>query len=204
MIIEILPSGPIYCHSKWYILFFIMSLTIGCAPMSEKQKSIDEDEMVLSKGLAILADPDATDKSAAFIEFKKACLLGNNYGCHKVGIAYNNGLYGKEKNYQQAKQWYEKAAHNRYVPSQLNIANIYAYRLLPLDDTAGYSWLVLAREGLRTCVAGSIEAESDTSDIERQRMCKTANSNYRNLLGIFRKRMTGEEMIAAERSVLKK
>jgi TPR repeat protein len=201
---EILTSEPYYIYYKWLLLSLILLFVVACSPDTNIQKPLSQDEKVLSKAMAILANPEVTDKKAAFAEFKKACELGSNYGCHKVGIVYNNGLYGKAKDYQQAKLWYEKAGNKGYIPSRLNIANLYAHRLLPLDDETGYYWLVLAQEGIRTCLPGSIEAESATPDSERRRLCELAKSNHRKLLSIFRKRMSGEEIMRVEDRVYPK
>jgi tetratricopeptide (TPR) repeat protein len=200
---EILPSGSIYCYKKWQLIALMFFLLAGCAPTSEELKSVPEDEKVLLQGMAVLADAAETDKSAALSAFEQACEMGNNYGCHKVGIAHNNGLYGKEKNYLVAKQWYEKAAVKGYIPSQLNIANIYAHRLLPLNDEAGYTWLAKAGDGLRECQRGSIEVEAATTDVERQRLCRLAKNNFKKILGIYRKRMEGEDMERIDKAVAK-
>jgi len=203
MTTEILTSDTNNFYKIWQLIALMLMLITGCTPVVEKQKAAPEDEKVLSRGMAILADPEALDKSVALSAFEQACEMGNNSGCHKVGTAYNNGLYGKEKNYEKAKQWYEKAANKGYVPSQLNIANIYAHRLLPLDDETGFSWLVKAGDGLVKCSPGSFETKLDTPDAERQRMCRLAISYYRRILSIYRKRMTGEDMERIEKSILK-
>jgi len=200
---EMLPSASLNYHKNYLSIVLIAWFVVACSPTIEKDISESDDEKVLSKGMAILADAGATDKSEAILAFEMACKMGNNYGCHKVGISYNNGLYGKNKNYAEAKRWYEKSANKGYVPSQLNIANLYAYRLLPLDDHTGFEWLIKAGEGLRTCQPGSIEADSTTSATDRQRLCALAKNNFKELLSIFRKRMTGEEMSIIEKTELK-
>ena len=177
------------------LFLIVVALLAACTPTVEKkQRPPTQDEKVLYSAMSILSDPEVADKSQAMVEFERACELGNNYGCHKMGIAYNNGIHGKTKDYQQAKNWYEKAANRGYVPSQLNIANIYAHRLLPLDDDTGYRWLARANKGLSECKSGSIETETLVTDAERQRMCQLAINFYRKVLSIFRKRMEGEDM----------
>ena len=203
MIHGILPSGLHNFYKNWQLIAILGLFLMGCAPTIKEQKPISEDEKIFSHGMAILADPEATDKSAALAAFISACELGSNNGCHNVGTAFNNGLYGKEKDYEQAKLWYEKAASKDFIPSQLNIANIYAHRLLPLDDETGYAWLVRAGEGLRTCRPGSIEGDSKTTADERNRLCRLARSFHHRLQGIFRKRMEGEAMEIIEKTVLK-
>lgn len=195
MIFRILPteSANFYNNCKYFLLITV--LLSACTQTAEKiQKPVSEDEKVLSNAMSMFSNPEITDKSIIMSEFEQACEMGNNYGCHKVGIAHNNGIHGQTKDYQQAKKWYLKAANRDYIPSQLNIANLYAHRLLPLDDETGYLWLARANKGLRECKPGSIEAESNVSDIERQRMCKQIRSFYRKVLGVFRKRMEGEDM----------
>lgn len=185
------------------LLFVIVWLTACSTSVDKTQKPAAHDEKVLSSAMSMLADPEVSDKSEALSEFERACELGNNYGCHKMGIAYNNGIHGKPKDFEQAKKWYEKAATRGYVPSQLNIANMYAHRLLPLDDETGYLWLARANKGLRECRSGAIETETVVSDAERQRMCQLAINFYRKVLNIFRKRMEGDDMSRIDKLVSK-
>lgn len=176
----------------------------GCAQSPEQPQQPAPDEEVLNKGLKLLANPEVSDKKAALQAFEKACTLGNNYGCHKIGIAYNNGLYGLDKDYKRAKQWYLKAAEKGYIPSQQNIANLYAYRLLEgLDDIEGYKWLILAEDATAQCLPNSIEAERGISDTERRRLCSLASDGQGRIRSIFRKRMTFEEMQQAEKQAQK-
>lgn len=170
---------------------------VGCAQVPTEKTSTAE-EIALQKGIAMLSDGSITDKSEALTAFQQACELGSLYGCHKMGIAYNNGLYGKEKNYQKARQWYLRAAEKGYVPSQQNIANLYAHRLLPMDDIEGYKWLKLAEIGAAQCKPGAIEVETDTPDIERRRLCQLAAASQRRIKSIFRKRMTPDQIQQAE------
>lgn len=199
----ILTSDTKNFYKKRNLVVMLFILVTACSPTSEKQMSVTKDEALISTGMAILTNPEMTDKSEALVAFEQACSLGNYYGCHEVGTAYNNGLYGKEKNYELARQWYEKGANNGYVPSQLNIANLFAHRLLPLDDETGFSWLVKAGEGIVKCPPDSIEAQANTSETERKRLCKLASFNYKKLFSIFRKRMAAEDMERIEKSILK-
>jgi len=149
--------------------------------------------------LKLLSTPDESDKKTALQAFEKACNLGNSYGCHKVGIAYNNGLYGFDKNYERAKEWYLKAAVKGYAASQQNIANLYAYRLLEeMDDVEGYKWLVLAEKTTAECSSGSIEVEGSVSDAERRRLCNLASYGQGKIKSVFRKRMSVEQIQQAE------
>lgn len=183
----------------WNYIIFVCLLLFGCAQTDEKDSQPTPDEVVLEKGLKVLSDANVKEKDEALAAFKESCELGNNYGCHKTGIAYNNGLYGLEKNYHQAKQWYLRAAEKGYIPSQQNIANLHAYRLLEkLDDIEGYKWLKLAENATQKCSPGTIEVERNISDVERRRLCQLAQTGQGKIRSIFRKRMTVEEIQKAE------
>ncbi|KPJ96007.1 MAG: hypothetical protein AMJ55_02755 [Gammaproteobacteria bacterium SG8_15] len=172
---------------------------VSCAQAPKQQTSVAPDEQALEKGLKLLANPEVSDKKTALPSFEKACNLGNNYGCHKMGIAYNNGLYDLNQDYDRARQWYLKAAEKGYIPSQQNIANLYAHRLLgELNDVEGYKWLALAETGTAQCLPGSIEAERGVSDAERRRLCNLATAGQGRIRSIFRKRMLPEEIAQAE------
>ncbi|WP_455209468.1 tetratricopeptide repeat protein [Kaarinaea lacus] len=180
-------------------IIIILLTLVSCAQTPEQPAQPTPDEEALKKGLKALSNPEVADKKEALQAFEKACTLGNNYGCHKMGIAYNNGLYGLEKDYERAKHWYLKAADKGYIPSQQNIANLHAYRLLKnLDDIEGYKWLSLAEAGTAQCLPGSIEAERGISDIERRRLCELASDGQGRIRSIFRKRMLPEEIQQAE------
>ena len=176
-----------------------MITLLSCAQTDEIVNQPAPDEVALDKGLKVLSDANIKEKEQALDAFKKACELGNNYGCHKVGIAYNNGLYGLNKDYQQAKQWYLKGAEKGYIPSQQNIANLYAYRLLEnLNDIEGYKWLKLAEDGTAKCAPGNNEHNRKISDAERRRLCQLATIGQGRIRSIFRKRMTMDEIYKAE------
>lgn len=188
----------------WNYLIVVCLFLFGCAQTGKNDNQPTPDEVVLDKGLKVLSDSNVKEKDAALAAFKEACELGNNYGCHKTGIAFNNGLYGLDKDYQQAKQWYFKAAEKGYIPSQQNIANLYAHRLLEnLDDIEGYKWLKLAEAGTARCAPGTIEFEGNISDDERRRLCQLAIAGQGRIRSIFRKRMTVEEIQKAEQLALK-
>jgi len=185
--------------NKFVITVILLLLIIGCAQAPKQQTSAAPDEQALEKGLKLLANPEVSDKKAALPSFEKACNLGNNYGCHKMGIAYNNGLYDLDKDYKKAKQWYLKAAEKGYIPAQQNIANLYAHRLLDeINDIEGYKWLALAEMATAQCLAGTIEAERGVSDAERRRLCNLANAGQGRIRSIFRQRMLPEEINQAE------
>ena len=214
MAAKILPSRSTNFHEnlcpfemrefRRFLFYLVIVSLCACAPVAEKQKSFSKNEQAIKKAMATLYNPEIIDKKYALIEFEKACQLGNSYGCHMVGTAFNNGVYGKSKDYQQAKRWYMKAATKGYIPSQLNIANIYAHRLLPLNDEEGYYWLVLANESIQSCAPGSIETEPQITEKDRQRECRLTRGFYRKLLGIYRKRMSGENILRVENRVKEK
>ena len=183
----------------WNPLIIIFLFLFGCAQTNKQESQPTPDEVILDKGLKVLSDSNVEEKDEALVSFREACELGNNYGCHKAGIAFNNGLYGLDKDYQQARQWYLRAAEKGYIPSQQNIANLHAYRLLEnLNDIEGYKWLKLAEAGTAKCSPGTIEVEKNISDAERMRLCQLATVGQGRIRSIFRKRMTVEEIQKAE------
>ena len=188
---------------KKSILFVIKAVLLMSCAQAPTEKAITAEDKALQKGLEMLSDAAVTDKSESLSAFEQACKLGSHYGCHKIGIAYNNELYGKEKDYQKAREWYLKAAEKGYVPSQQNIANLYAYRLLPMNDIEGYKWLKLAEAGATKCLPGSIEVESNTPEVERRRLCQLATAGQGRLRSFFRKRMTVQEIHQAEENARK-
>lgn len=202
MINRILPSQSANFYNNCKIFIVLVLFLAACAPISEKtQQPLSEDTKLLRDANAMLSNPEIKDKSVVIPKFEQACEMGNNYGCHMIGTAYYNGLQGKPKDYNEAKKWYLRAANRGYVPSQLNIANLYAHRLLPLDDETGFYWLAKAQKGLQECQEGSVESDTKVSDSERRRMCRLATQFYRKVRGIFRKRMEGETMMRIEKSV---
>ena len=180
-------------------VFFILSMA-GCAHTEKQVTPKSPADEKLEQGVQILQDVDATDKGAALVAFVEACNLGNNNACHKVGTAYSKGLYSVSRDYTKARQWYLKAAMRGYAPSQQNIANLYAYRLLDeSNDVEGYKWLLLAEKTVATCLPGTIEAQSNTLAAERRRLCQLASAGQGRLRSIFRKRMSSEQMQQSER-----
>ena len=182
---------------KRILCLTLISLLANCAQTSVKQP-VTEGQQALKQGIDLLSSAEVTDKGEALSRLEQACELGNLYGCHKVGIVYNNGLYGRAKDYQQALEWYLKVASRGYVPSQQNIANLYAHRLITMNDIEGYKWLKLAEQGASQCLPGTIEVESNTPEIERRRLCSLASAGQGHIRSIFRQRMSSEEIQAAE------
>jgi TPR repeat protein len=178
-------------------IFFVS--IVSCAPIPERSQPLPAAEEKLVDGMQVLRDVEAVDKSAALDAFQEACQLGNNNGCHKVGTAYGKGLYGLPQNSSKARQWYLKAAIRGYAPSQQNLANLHAYRLLESpDDIEGYKWLLLAEQAVTRCLPGTIEARANTSENERKRLCQLAAAGQGRLRSIFRKRMSPEQLRQAE------
>lgn len=78
--------------------------------------------------------------------FKKASELGSLEGCHNVGVAYEYGTHGLEKDYVQAQAYYLKAATAGYMPSQYNLGSLYANNhVSPPNDVEGLKWMLLAQ-----------------------------------------------------------
>ena len=78
--------------------------------------------------------------------FKKASDLGSLAGCHNLGVAYEYGKNGMQKDYVQARAFYLRAAEAGYMQSQYNLGSMYSNNYVsPPDDMEGLKWLLLAQ-----------------------------------------------------------
>jgi len=85
--------------------------------------------------------------------YKRACELGSLPGCHNIGYSYEYGKNGVEKNYEEARIWYTKAAEKGYPQSQYNLSTLYSNMYLtPTDDVEGYKWMLIARKSAEMCI----------------------------------------------------
>jgi len=86
--------------------------------------------------------------------FKKACELGNLPGCHNVGVAFEYGKKGLEKDYVQARVYYLRAADRGYMSSQYNLGSLYSNGYVtPADDVEGFKWMLIAEKSALQCKA---------------------------------------------------
>ena len=173
------------------VLALIMMLS-GCAG-TQGQSNGD-----LANANNILADPGA-DKKKALDAFVAACKNGNTYGCFKVGVAYNKGVYEVPVNIGEAINWYLKAAEKGFIPAQQNIANLYAYRQVePMNDIEGYKWLELAMRATARCEVENIAPDNNISTKELNRLCVLAKQGQLRIQSVFRKRMKFGDIAKSE------
>jgi len=179
-------------------LFAILLFASSCTQVPPKPL-LPADQRAVSKGMDIIKDSEITDKSSALEAFKVACDLGNRYGCHQVGMAHTNGLYGAEKNMAIAGRWFLKAANRGYFPSQQNMANLHALKLIdPVNDVEGYKWIILASRGASRCTPDTAGTEGFNGPKDARRVCQLALQGQSRIRGILRNRLTAEQRQQAE------
>ena len=87
--------------------------------------------------------------------FKRGCDLGDLPSCHNAGVGYEYGKSGLEKDYGQARAYYQKAAKRDYMQSQYNLASLYANEYFE-DDVEGYKWLLISQRQAHECSGQSV------------------------------------------------
>lgn len=86
--------------------------------------------------------------------YRKSCALGNLSACHNVGVAYENGRNGVGRDYAEAATWYLQAAERAFLPSQFNLAALYANaHITSLDNREGLKWFLIAQKSAAQCAA---------------------------------------------------
>lgn len=84
--------------------------------------------------------------------YERACELGSLPGCHNVGVSYEYGSNGVNKDIKKANESYLKAADRGYMQSQYNLASLYSNQYIdPPNDVEGYKWMTLARNAAEQC-----------------------------------------------------
>lgn len=171
----------------------VMLVLITSCVQAPSKPPLPADQSAVSKGIEILQDNEIEDKSTALLAFKTACDLGNNYGCHQIGMAYVNGLYGAEKNTILARKWFLDAANRGYFPSQQNLANLHALKLVdPANDVEGYKWIILASNGARVCTPKTAGTEGFVNRQDAKRVCQLALQGQSRIRSILRNRLTAQ------------
>jgi len=105
--------------------------------------------------LGLMIDEGAASSATfgtAGIWFTRACDLGDEVGCHNVGVGFEYGKSGLERNYESARTFYERAAMRGYIQSQYNLGSMYANEYFH-DDALGLTWLLRARLGAQKCAS---------------------------------------------------
>lgn len=93
-----------------------------------------------------------TEYGAAGQWFVKACDLSDVVGCHNAGVGFEYGKDGLRKDYDHARDYYEKAASRGYMQSQYNLGTLYSNQYFR-DDVSGLMWLLAAQETTKTCAS---------------------------------------------------
>ncbi len=101
--------------------------------------------LLLDKG-----EINASDYGEAKIWFERACELGQVIGCHNLGVAFEYGKNGCQKNYDESRKYYFKAANAGYMHSQYNLGSLYSNNYFP-DDLEGYKWMLIAKKTAEAC-----------------------------------------------------
>jgi TPR repeat protein len=92
------------------------------------------------------------DYGDAGIWFKKACELGSLPGCHNAAVAYEYGKNGFEKDFNQARHYYQIAAEKGYMQSQYNLGSLYSNNYItPPNNVEGYMWMAIAEKSAMQC-----------------------------------------------------
>lgn len=180
------------------VIYIVIAILYGCM-VPEKQITQTPVEQALEEAKRLkLSDSSGTTLAA----FEKACDLGANYGCLEAGLAYHNGLYGVNKNYELAKEWYLKSAHKGYIYAQVNLAQLYLHtKIQPLDDVEGYKWALLAERNAIVCRPQDIWVDLQPTNKqlnsfkteEGKRLCQLALEAVRGISAAFRNRTSIEQ-----------
>lgn len=84
--------------------------------------------------------------------YERACKLGSQPGCHNVGVSYEYGKNGVNKEITKAYSYYLIAAEHGYMQSQYNLASLYSNQYVqPQNDVEGLKWILLAQDAAKRC-----------------------------------------------------
>ena len=89
--------------------------------------------------------------------YRKGCALNSLSACHNAGVAYEQGRYGVQRNPAEAANFYLQAAERAFLPSQFNLAALYANaQVTSMDNREGLKWLLVAQKGAAQCADRSV------------------------------------------------
>jgi TPR repeat protein len=126
----LLNKNVSFLSAKHLLLLFCINLLIGCEQLNDPYQAFD-------KG----------DYETAYASFYKLAkeeenLVAINY----LGVMHYLG-YGRKRDVQAARQWFEIAANKGFAGAQFNLGNIYANgEGVQLDFTKAYMWFYIANE----------------------------------------------------------
>ena len=83
--------------------------------------------------------------------YVKACDLGDVVACHNAGVGYEYGTLGLEKNYEEARSHYKRAAQQGYMQSQYNLGSLYSNQYFA-NNVEGLAWLLAAQSKALKCM----------------------------------------------------
>ena len=84
--------------------------------------------------------------------YERACKLGSNPGCHDIGVSYEYGKNGVNKDIIKAYSYYVIAAEHGFMQSQYNLASLYSNQhVQPPNDVEGLKWMLLAQDAAKKC-----------------------------------------------------
>lgn len=127
-------------------LLFCLNLLLGCEQSSDPYQSFD-------KG----------DYEAAYAGFYKLAKEDDLAALNYLGVMHYLG-FGRKRDVQAARQWFEIAANKGFPGAQFNLGNIYANgEGVQQDFTKAYMWLYVANE------YGHKQAEKRMSLLLRER-----------------------------------
>ena len=117
--------------------------------------------------------------------FEKACRLGSLSGCHNVGLSYEFGKNGLNRELTKAYDYYLMAAERGYMRSQYKLAGLYANQYVqPSNDLEGLKWLLLAQDAAKSC--------------QKDPLCKWISDDSPGHKAKIKARLTEEQVKQAE------
>lgn len=118
--------------------------------------------------------------------FRRACDHYVLAGCHNLGVSYEYGRGGVEKDYKQAFAYYRLAADRGYLQSQYNLGSLYSNKYVePPDNVEGYKWMLLTQKKAQEC--------------RSQPLCKWILDDPPGHRSKLRARLTAQEIAQAQR-----
>ena len=84
--------------------------------------------------------------------YKKGCKLHDVAACHNVGLAYQKGSYGLQRDLAEAAEYYVRAANRGFLNSMYNLAILYANaEANAADPREGLKWMLVAQKAAAQC-----------------------------------------------------
>ena len=155
------------------------------------RQGAEQGDAVAALKLGLLIEDDAsliTEFGEPGRWFVRSCEIVDDAGCHNAGVGYEYGNNGLTKSYEQARDYYQKAARRGYMKSQYNPGSLYS-NLYFQDDVTGLTWLLAAQDNARACVT--------------KPLCKWILDDAPGHVAKLKGRMTPEDIATADRESMK-